>query len=434
MTLAPLNNIKWVAVALALVALGAGGGYWSAHRMMMSGPGTALPASSGNIANPPSAAGNDKPLYWYDPMIPSQHFDKPGKSPMGMEMVPKYANEGSDSGRVRVSSGVVQNLGIRLGKVEKASLKSGLHAVGSVAFDDRLLELVQARVEGYVTHLDVKAPLERVRRGQPLATILAPQWLEAQQEYLTLVDARSQSAAVIRDAARQRLVVLGVPYATIRAVETKHETHATTTLMAPIDGVVTELGVGEGAAFMAGASLFRINGLATVWVNAQIPESRVSMVPPGSTVQAHATAWPGMAFKGRVIAFLPQVDPQTRTLTVRVALDNPDFRLSPGMWVALDFTAPAGAPQLVVPSEAVIVTGQRSVVIVAGEKGSFDVVNVSTGVEQEGRTPILSGLTEGQSIVLSGQFLIDSEASLTSTVNRLKTTPAPAMAPTEGGQ
>jgi Cu(I)/Ag(I) efflux system membrane fusion protein len=229
-------------------------------------------------------------------------------------------------------------------------------------------------------------------------------------------------------------VVLGVPAASIRAVETKHETNATTTLVAPIDGVVTELGVRDGAAFMAGASLFRINGLATVWVNAQIPEARVSMVPPGSTVEAHATSWPGATFKGRVIALLPQVDPQTRTLTVRVALDNPDFRLSPGMWVALDFTAPASAPQLVVPSEAVIVTGQRTVVIVADEKGWFDVVDVSTGVEQDGRTPILSGLKEGQSIVLSGQFLIDSEASLTSTVTRLKTT-APASIPaSEGGQ
>jgi Cu(I)/Ag(I) efflux system membrane fusion protein len=319
-----------------------------------------------------------------------------------------------------VSPGVVQNLGIRLGKVEKASLKSGLHAVGSVVFDDRLVEVVQSRVEGYVTRLHVKAPLEQVRRGQPLAAILAPQWLEAQQEYLTLVDARSESARAIRDAARQRLVVLGVPDAAIRAVETKHETNAATTVVAPIDGVVTELGVREGAAFMAGTTLFRINGLATVWVNAQIPEARVSMVPLGSTVEAHATAWPGTAFKGRVIAFLPQVDPQTRTLTVRVALDNPNSRLPPGMWVALDFTAPASAPQLVVPSEAVIVTGERSVVIVAREGGSFDVVNVTTGVDQDGRTPILSGLKEGQSIVLSGQFLIDSEASLKSTVNRLQ--------------
>jgi membrane fusion protein, copper/silver efflux system len=431
-----INSIKTLAGVVALLALGVGGGYWWAHSTMMTGqPAGSAPSMS--MANPSAAnEGTGKPLYWYDPMMPTQHFDKPGQSPMGMHMVPKYANEGSEGegGGVRVSSGVVQNLGIRLGKVERVSLKSGLHAVGSVVFDDRLVELVQARVEGYVTHLNVKAPLEHVRRGQPLATVLAPQWLEAQQEYLMLVDARSQSAQGIRDAARQRLVVLGVPAASIRAVETKHETNATTTLVAPIDGVVTELGVRDGAAFMAGASLFRINGLTTVWVNAQIPEARVSMVPSGSTVAAHATAWPGARFKGRVIALLPQVDPQTRTLTVRVALDNPDFRLSPGMWVALDFTAPAAAPQLVVPSEAVIVTGQRSVVIVTDGKGSFDVVNVSTGVDQGGRTPILSGLKEGQSIVLSGQFLIDSEASLTSTVTRLKTTAPSSMATPEGGQ
>jgi Cu(I)/Ag(I) efflux system membrane fusion protein len=433
MTIKQFSKIKWFAGALALLAVGVVGGDWWAHRMM-SEPAADSPTSAGNGANPlGAAASNAKPLYWYDPMIPNQHFGKPGKSPMGMEMVPKYSDADSEGGGVRVSSGVVQNLGIRLGKVEKAGLKSGLHAVGSVAFDDRLVAVVQARVEGYVTRLNVKAPLERVHRGQPLATILAPQWLAAQQEYLALVDARSQSAEALQQPARQRLVVLGVPDAAIRAVETKHETNATTTLVAPIDGVVTELGVRDGAAFMAGANLFRINGLATVWVNAQVPESQVSMVPLDSTVEAHATAWPGKRFKGRVIAFLPQVDPQTRTLGVRIALDNPDFQLSPGMWVALDFTAPAREPQLVVPSEAVIVTGERSVVIVADGKGSFDVVNVSTGVEQDGRTPILSGLKEGQSIVLSGQFLIDSEASLTSTVNRLKTSPS-SMAPAERGQ
>jgi len=427
------SKIKWLAAALALITLGAGGGLWWAQRMMLIRTAADSPTSLDDRRNPPAPAHSGKPLYWYDPMVPGQHFDKPGKSPMGMEMVPKYSDAGSESVGVRVSSGVVQNLGIRLGKVGKASLKSGLHTVGSVAFDDRLVEVVQARVEGYVTHLNVKAPLERVRRGQSLAAILAPQWLAAQQEYLALVDAHSQSAGMIRDAARQRLVVLGIPAAAIRAVETKHETVGTTTLVAPIDGVVTELGVRDGAAFMAGANLFRINGLATVWVNAQIPESRVSMVSLDSTVEAHATAWPGTTFKGRVIAFLPQVDPQTRTLDVRVALDNPDSRLSPGMWVELDFTGPASEPQLVVPSEAVIVTGERSVVIIASDKGSFDVVSVSTGVEQDGRTPILSGLKQGQLIVLSGQFLIDSEASLTSTVNRLTTSTA-SMTPPEGGQ
>ncbi len=422
MTTASLDRLKWLAAAVALLILGAAGGYWWAHRSMAPAALANAPTSSDAVADASGVPGDrGRILYWHDPMRPEVKFDKAGKSPfMDMQLVPVYADVGGEGGGVRVSPGVVQNLGIRLGKVEKVSLPSGLHAVGSVAFDDRLVEVVQARVDGFVAHLNVKSPLERVRRGQPLADILAPEWLEAQQEYLSLMDAQSPSAQAIREAARQRLVVLGVPEATVHALETKHEANAKTTVLAPIDGVVTELGVRNGAAFMAGASLFRINGLATVWVNAQIPEARVSAVPLGSSVEARATAWAELTFKGRVIAFLPQVDPQTRTLAVRIAIDNPGFRLSPGMWVTLDFTAPANEPQLVVPSEAVITTGARSVVIVAKEGGSFDVAKVTPGVEQDGRTPILSGLEQGESIVLSGQFLIDSEASLTATVNRLQ--------------
>jgi Cu(I)/Ag(I) efflux system membrane fusion protein len=367
-----------------------------------------------------------KVLYWHDPMVPGQKFDKPGKSPyMDMQLEPVYADEAVEAGGVHVSANAAQNLGIRLGKVEKVALSARLQAVGNVAFDEGKLEVVQARVEGYVTRLYVKAPLERVRRGQPLADILAPQWVEAEQEYLALLDAHSPSAQAIRDAARQRLRVLGIPEATIQAIEAKRETQAGLTLVAPIDGAVTELGVREGTAFMPGATLFRINGLSAVWVNAQIPEAKISMVPVGATVLAHATAWPGLAFKGQVIALLPDVNRETRTLTARVALDNREDKLAPGMFVSLDVTAAAGEPQFVVPSEAVITTGERSVVIVAGEGGGYKVVDVSVGAEQEGRSVILSGLAEGQSVVVSGQFLIDSEASLKSSGNRLESEPRP---------
>jgi Cu(I)/Ag(I) efflux system membrane fusion protein len=405
------------AAVVALLALGAIGGYGWAHRTMSSDAPMAAGAAS---ADPSAAAGKRKILYWHDPMVPGQKFAKPGKSPfMDMQLVPVYADEAGAGGDVRVNPNAMQNLGIRLGKVEKVVLSTRLRAIGNVAFDERLLELVQSRVAGYVTRLQVKTPLERVRRGQPLADILAPQWLEAEQEYLALLDASSSRAQTMRDAARQRLIVLGVPEPTIRAVETSRKTRASIAVVAPIDGVVTELGVRDGASFMSGTSLFRINGLTTVWVNAQIPEAKVSSMPPGSTVAATAAAWPGTAFKGNVIALLPQVDPLTRTLTARIALENPGYRLAPGMFVTLDFTAAATEPQLVVPSEALIVTGERSVVIAARAGGGFDVINVTTGAEQDGRTAILSGLAEGQSIVISGQFLIDSEASLRSTVNRL---------------
>jgi membrane fusion protein, copper/silver efflux system len=359
-------------------------------------------------------------LYWHDPMVPGQRFDKPGKSPfMDMQLVPVYANNDGSAGTVKVNANVVQNLAIRLGKVENTVVQAQLNAVGSVAFDERRLELVQARVTGYVVRLHVHAPLDQVRRGQALAEITSPDWLQAEHEYLALLGDASDYAATLKSAARSRLLVLGIPQAAIAAIETQRVVPAATTLRAPLDGVVTELGVRDGAAFTAGATLFRINGLATVWVNAQVPEAQLHLIPTGTTVTARATGWPEVVFRGRVDALLPAVDPTTRTFTVRAVLDNAAHQLSPGMFVTLALAGPATTPRRVVPSEAVIATGRRSVVILAHNDGSFDAVNVTTGVEADGKTEILSGLSTGQAIVLSGQFLIDSEASLTATVDRL---------------
>lgn len=423
-----MSHLKLAVVVVAVLLGGVALGYWVAHQ----GASEAT-ASAGAAPNATAAQqGKRKILYWHDPMVPSAKFNKPGKSPfMDMQLVPVYADDEAGGAAVRVSANVTQNLGIRLGKVEKAILRPHLSAVGSVGFDEQLLTLVQARVEGYVTRLRVKAPLEQVRRGQPLADILAPQWVAAQEEYLALLGAQSDRGQAIRDAARQRLTVLGVPEATIRQIEKERKTSATTTVFAPSEGVVTDLPVREGAAFMPGAPLFRINGLATVWVNAQIPEAQVSMIPTGSTVEARASAWPGATFKGRVAALLPEVDPQTRTLSVRIVIDNPERKLSPGMFVSLEFSGPASAPQLAVPSEALITTGERTAVIVAREDGGFDVADVTVGTEADGKTAILSGLTEGQSIVLSGQFLIDSEASLKSTVTRLSAAAAEGTPPAQ---
>ncbi|HKQ14877.1 MAG TPA: efflux RND transporter periplasmic adaptor subunit [Steroidobacteraceae bacterium] len=401
-------HVRLAVGAVAILIVGAAAGYWIAERR----------------SEPPAAAaghGERKVLYWHDPMVPNTKFDKPGKSPfMNMPLVPVYAGEESVAA-VAVDPVVSQNLGIRLGVVEKTAWQAKLPAVGSIAFDERLIEVVPARVDGYVTRLHVKAPLERVHRGQALADIVAPAWLEAQEEYLALLDAQSDRGTAIRDAARRRLTVLGVPEGTISTLEKERKTNASATLTAPIDGVVTELTVREGTAFAAGAVLFRINGLKTVWVNAQIPEAQVSMISTGSAVTAQATAWPGVQFKGRVAALLPEVDPQTRTLPVRVVVENAQTRLAPGMFVSLEFEGQGEREQLVVPSEAVIMTGERSVVIVAREGGGFDVAEVTVGADAQGKTAILSGLEAGQAIVLSGQFLIDSEASLQSAVSRLST-------------
>ena len=414
-------NLKTIAVALIATLLGGAAlGYWLAEQRAPEAAGAGHEVS----ATQP-VSGERQVLYWYDPMKPDVKFDKPGKSPfMDMQLVPRYAHE-AGAAAVRIDPSVAQNLGIRTGTVEMAAIAPRLTAVGSVAFDERLVEVIQARVQGNVTRLYVKSPLERVRRGQPLADILAPEWRAAQEEYLALLDAESERAGPIRDAARERLVVVGVPEPTIRRIEKTRKADTTTTVFAPSDGVITELAVREGTAFMPGAPLFRINGLDTVWVNAEVPEAQIAAIPPGSTVEATATAWPSVTFEGRVVALLPEVDRETRSMSVRIAIDNLERRLAPGMFVSLEFTGRAGEPQLVVPSEAVIVTGERSVVIVARGGGAFDVAEVTTGAEADGKTVILSGLAEGQSIVLSGQFLIDSEANLSSTVTRLETQESP---------
>lgn len=362
-------------------------------------------------------------LYWHDPMSPGTKFDKPGKSPyMDMDLVPVYADEQTDAA-VKIDPAVAQNLGIRIGRAERSALPLKLDVVGSVTFDERLVEVMQARVQGYVTRLHVKSTLDSVRRGQAIAEIQAPEWLEAQQDYIALLDADGDRAKAIRAAARERLSVLGMPERAIQEIETQRKANASTTIYAPIDGVITELAVREGAAFMPGAPLVRINGLTTVWVNAQVPEGQVSLVSQGSKARARATAWPDVTFTGEVISLLPDLDPTTRTLTARVAIDNRDKKLAPGMYVSLRFESPQGESQLVVPSEAVIRTGARDIVIVARDGGGFDVAEVKIGAERGGLTSILSGLDDDQSIVLSGQFLIDSEASLKSTLDRLGANP-----------
>jgi Cu(I)/Ag(I) efflux system membrane fusion protein len=406
-----MSNRNWILAVGAALGLGALGGYLIANR-------TGEEVSESNAAVSPSQQ-DRRVLYWHDPMVPGAKFDKPGKSPfMDMQLVPVYADEKSGAD-VNINPAFTQNLGIRLGKVSRQAQAFTFDAVGNVAVDERSLRVIQARVEGYVSKLYVKAPLTRVKRGQKLADIVAPQWLAAQQEYLSLRSATSSSAAAVRDAARQRLLVLGITEQTVRMLEERGQVDTTTTLLSPEDGFVTQLSVREGAAFLPGAAIMEVTGLSKVWVNAQIPEAQVSRLGASATIDVHATAWPAQVFQAHLLALLPEVSVETRTVTARLEVDNPEHKLLPGMFVRMSVQSPLDAAALVVPTEAVITTGERSVVIVSDGGGGFNVAEVEVGAESHGQTTILSGLEEGQSIVLSGQFLIDSEASLKSAINRL---------------
>ena len=421
-----MKNKLILVLAIAIVlGVGMGGGYWFAmHRMMAD---TSMQADAGASAGNAADAANKKPLYYYDPMYPQQKFDKPGKSPfMDMMLVPVYGDDGADTGSVKISSRIVQNLGIRTAQVTKGSIDKKVQAVGAVAFDERAVAVVQARTNGFIEKLFVRAPLDPVRKGQPLAEILAPEWVAAQEEYLALRKS-PQANNELRQAARQRLILLGMAASTVAAIEADGKTRPRITLLAPVSGVVSELGAREGMTVMAGAMLFRINGLSTVWVNADVPETQVAWLKPGSNIEATVPAYPGEIFKGRITALLPDINASTRTLKARIEVANPNSRLVPGMYATVTVIGTAAREVVLVPSEAVIQTGKRAVVIVADSaqdgKQQFAPIDVEIGAEANGMTEIRSGLSEGMKVVLSGQFLIDSEASLKSTTTRMSDAP-----------
>jgi Cu(I)/Ag(I) efflux system membrane fusion protein len=343
---------------------------------------------------------------------------------MDMQLVPVYADEAGDAGKISISPQVQQNLGIRTAEVTRSKLVSVVEAVGSVAYNERDVALVQARSNGFVERLYVRAPLDPVRKGQRLAELYVPEWVAAQEEYLTVKRMQGPGAEGLADAARQRMRLAGMTDDQVRLVVSTGKVQPRLTIIAPIGGVVGELAVREGMTVMNGAPLFRINGLNTIWVNADVPEAVAAQVRPGHAVEARTPSLPGTVFKGKVSAILPEVNAATRTLKARVELANPGSRLVPGMFATVSFTPVARDEVLTVPTEAVIQTGKRSVVMVAQGDGKFMPVDVEIGTEANGQTEIRKGLEAGHKVVVSGQFLIDSEASLKGATTRMSEMPA----------
>jgi membrane fusion protein, copper/silver efflux system len=388
--------------AVAMLAVGiaaAGSGYWLAQRQ------------PGHDVMPSSAPTNErKVLYWYDPMQPGQRFDKPGKSPfMDMELVPKYAGAAQESSALSVPAQAVQSLGMRTSKVVRGVLPSGIEAVGSLAYNQREVANLQARAGGFVERVYGRAPGDVLPAGTPLVDLLIPEWSAAQLEFLAVL--RTGDARLIA-AGQERLRLLGMPRALIEQVRHSGKPQAVQTLTTPISGELQTLEVRAGMTVEAGQDLARINGLSTVWLEAAIPEAMAGAVQVGSDIRATLTAFPGQPLQGRIIALLPSADPQTRTITVRSELSNTAGKLRPGMFAAVRLDSDVEPPVLLVPSEAVIRTGKRALVMLTNGDGRYRPQEIILGREADGRLEVLSGLEEGQAVVTSGQFLIDSEASL----------------------
>lgn len=363
-------------------------------------------------------------LYYHDPMVPGRQFDAPGKSPfMDMMLVPMYADSGRDKGTVTISPRIQQNLGIRFATVQRGDMHTEITAVGSVAWNERKREVLQARANGFVEKLHVRAELDNVKKGQALLELYVPEWIAMQEDYLLLSRMEGEGLEALRAAAKQRMRQAGMNDEQIAAVSARQKVLSRVTVRAPISGVVTALNVREGSTVMTGMPMLTINALSPIWIEAEVPESKAVQLKVGTaaTIQ-HG----GQSITGPVKALLPQVNAMTRTQKARVEIDNPDHQLVPGMFVTMNLQGTTVHDALYVPSEAVIYTGKRQLVLVKTDEEAFQPVIVSTGIEQDGNTQIVSGLSEQQQIVRSGQFLIESEASLRGLLARLEPAEKPA--------
>lgn len=390
-----------------------------------------MPKNGVDVAAVTTTPTTPKVLYWYDPMYPDKHFDQPGKSPfMDMQLVPKHADAGATSeGTVRIDPRLAQNLGVRTGVARRGRLDEPVRATVTLAFDENATSVLQARVAGVVERLLVRTPLAEVSRGQPMLVLIAPEWTAAQEEYLSLRRSKVPALTEVRDAARQRLNLLGMDESQIRAIERSGKAETRITVHASRDGVVTELLVRDGESVMPGAALARLNGIDAMWAHAAIAEAQIAQVRDGATAALTLSAFPGQSFAGTVAAILPSLDPVSRTQTARIVLANPEHRLAAGMIGEARISTSDAVESVLIPSEAVIATGTRSVVIVEEGAGIYRAQEVRVGAEAAGHSAILAGIDDGERVVLSGQFLIDSEASLTGTLARLGSDAAPTPAP-----
>jgi membrane fusion protein, copper/silver efflux system len=371
----------------------------------------------------PAVQQERKPLYYRSPMDPSITSDLPRKDNMGMDYIPVYAEAG-ESGVVSLTAAMVNNLGVRTAPVHRGAIGAEVQTVGLTAYDERGRIEVRVRTEGYVERLAVRASGESVRRGQLLFAVFSPRLAAAQSEFKA---ALALGDASLVESAAARLHALGLGDGAIKALREGGGPAERVSYFAPIDGVVVDLGVRDGGLAEPGTSAMTLALLDPLWVVAEIPEAQASAVAAGMTAVVTLDAFPGQAFEARVLELLPSVNTATRTLQARISLANPGLRFAAGMVVKATIAGVARADALIVPTEALIRTGKSERVIVALGKGRFIAREVTSGRESGDEVEILEGLEGSEQLVVSGQFMIDSESQLRSGLARYDTDPRAAQ-------
>ncbi|MDF1624296.1 MAG: efflux RND transporter periplasmic adaptor subunit [Pseudohongiella nitratireducens] len=346
-----------------------------------------------------------QPLYWVAPMDPDYRRDEPGLSPMGMDLVPVY--EGGDDGAdVSISPTVQQNLGVRLGMATSGEFRQQVDAVGYTAWDQSTIQMLHPRAEGWLEQFNVASVGDRVEAGQILYELFAPRLVSAQREYLNAAGNSS-----LRRAAEERLLALGVTREQVAELASNNEVSARLAYRAASDAVVSGIGAREGSYVTPTNNILTLASLNQIWIDVEVPATTMPWMELGLPVTAEFPAFPGETWQGQVALVYPELDPVTRSLRLRLALNNPGHRLKPNMFASVRVEGPPRPDIISVPREAVIRSGQGARVLTAAGNGRFNVQPVRTGVVSGDRIEILAGLSDGTEIVTSGQFLLDSEAN-----------------------
>ena len=400
-------NSKIIVIILVLAAFAAG--VFIGPRIYETASGEALVEQE----SPPEK----KILYWVAPMDPNFRRDKPGKSPMGMDLVPVYEEEASDEDAVIISAAVENNLGVRTESAKVRPLWRRIEATGYVGFDETLISHINTRVPGWIVNLKVDAEGERVARGDLLFEFYSPELVNAQKEYLQTLQ---RGGGRLQEGAREKLRALGMISSEISELEKRGSASDRIKVVAPQDGIVASLGVREGMYVQTNTPIISLADLSSVWLQAQVFESQAGWVAEGQAAEARLEYLPGMEFSGQVDYVYPVLDPATRTLKVRLRFENPGEKLKPNMYARVSIYGRLKPNALSIPREALIPAPGRDRVVVAMGDGRFEVHEVMTGLESGEFVEILAGITEDDEVVTSAQFLIDSEASLAGSIKRLE--------------
>jgi Cu(I)/Ag(I) efflux system membrane fusion protein/cobalt-zinc-cadmium efflux system membrane fusion protein len=430
-------NTKSILLSLGAVIAFTFGGYWLGIQQSTNDSASTTHSTEEMQSMPKSDSKQQvdrEILYWQAPMNPSEIYDEPGKSSMGMDLVPVYADGANSSeGMISINPVVVQNMNVRTANVQQKDLSTVVRAVGKVDYDEQKLFNVSPKISGWVEQLYVDYTGKMVQRGQPLFSIYSPELVTTQKEYLLALKTQkkvaSSSFETIRsggssllDATRQRLEYWDIPDSEIKQLEQSGEVKKAITLISPASGIVLHKNAIEGEYIKASTPAYKIADLSTIWVQTSVYDYEVPWIEEGQPAKMELSYQPGKTYEGTVAYVYPTLDQKTRTVQVRLEFSNPNLELKPGMFANVRIQTRPKSNVTVIPNEAIIRTGERNIVFVAKDEGSFEPREVTLGMEggeRNNEIEILEGVKPGEEIVTSAQFLFDSESRLQEAIQKM---------------